>query len=79
MAVRIKINHAGIRALLNSPEAAQLVRAEAAKVLARAGDGFGMKMEKQGDRPSAIVYTDTFRARYHQAREHLLEQAIGSR
>jgi hypothetical protein len=38
-----------------------------------------MKMEPQGDRPSAIVYTDTFRSRYHQAREHLLEQAIGSR
>lgn len=79
MTVRIKISHAGIRALLNSPETASLVRTEAAKVRARAGDGFGMKMEPQGDRPSAIVYTDTFRSRYRQAREHLLEQAIGSR
>ena len=79
MTVRIKISHAGIRALLNAPETASLVRTEAAKVRARAGDGFGMKMEPQGDRPSAIVYTDTFRSRYHQAREHLLEQAIGSR
>lgn len=77
--MELKLNHAGIAALLRSPEVEAAVRSKAEQVLAATGDAdnFGIKVGVVGDRVSAIVYTDTFRGRYHQSRGHLLERAIG--
>lgn len=80
MTIRLKLNHGGIAALLRSAEMQAVVNAEAQRILAATGDwdNFGMKSGVEGDRASAVVFTDTFRGRYHQARQHLLERAIGS-
>lgn len=77
MALRLKLNSGGVRAVLAEPGVRALVVEQTDRIARAAGDGFGSRVDFQGDRPSGIVFTDSFRARYRQAREHRLERAIG--
>lgn len=78
MAVKLRLNHAGIRQLATSSAVAGEVNKAATTILRRAGEGFAMKSGNGSKRAHAVVFTDTIRARYHQAREHILERAVGS-
>lgn len=77
MAIKLRLLPTGVLAVLASPGVRAQVEAQTERIRNAAGDGFGSRVDFQGDRPSGIVFTDTFRARYHQMREHRLERAIG--
>lgn len=70
-------NKAGIAAFLKSQEVASLLRAEADGVAARAGPGFEVQVNVGRDRVRATVMAATREARLLQAREHVLEEALG--
>lgn len=78
MAGRFTLNRRGVRALLNSPEVAQMLREESRKRAAAAGEGFVSNVSKGGDRLNAHVLAATQKARERQARDHVLERVIGS-
>lgn len=78
MAGRFTLNRRGVRALLNSPEVAQMLREESRKRASAAGDGFISEVSKGGDRLNGRVVTATAEARRRQARDHVLERVIGS-
>lgn len=66
----------GFEALMNSPEVAHLVRQKADAVASRAGEGFGARMT-YGNRPRGYVRARDAKAYRRQARDHVLEKAIG--
>lgn len=66
----------GFEALMNSPEVAYLVRQKADAIADRAGEGFGARMT-YGNRPRGYVRARDAKAYRRQARDHVLEKAIG--
>lgn len=74
--VRVELNHAGIRQMLQSPEVeAELLR-RAKLIAAAAGPGFEPDSEVGRSRARASVITATFEARLDEARNHTLERAM---
>lgn len=66
----------GFEALMNSAEVAHLVRQRADAIADRAGEGFGARMT-YGNRPRGYVRARDAKAYRRQARDHVLEKAIG--
>lgn len=66
----------GFEALMNGPEVARLVRQKADAIADRAGEGFGARMT-YGNRPRGYVRARDAKAYRRQARDHVLEKAIG--
>ena len=77
MAVRVQLNHAGVRELLRSPEMLAECKRHADAIAARAGEGFEVRAEVGRNRVRATVETVTTEARVRQATEHTLERALG--
>ena len=74
MAAKFTLNKAGVRALLNSPEVARMLREEARKRASMAGEGFTSDVSKGSTRLNAHVRATTPAARTRQARDHVLER-----
>lgn len=77
MNVRFKPRRAGAAELLKSRAVHDMLAARAADVAARAGDGFSSTIKYGKDRVRAYVFPDDFKARRRQARDHVLERAVG--
>lgn len=69
---------AGMRALLKSAQVAQALQSVGDTLAARCGDGFGTYLSTAGDRARVYVRAETVRAARRQARDHLLEKAVGA-
>lgn len=77
MKVEFVIHKNGVKDLLKSQEVQDMLAAKAAIIAARAGDGFTSGVRVGTDRARAYVLPETFRARRRQARDHVLERAVG--
>jgi len=75
--VEFVIHKNGVKDLLKSQEVQDMLAAKAAIIAARAGDGFTSGVRVGTDRARAYVLPETFRARRRQARDHVLERAVG--
>ena len=56
---KIKLNHAGIRALLKSPEVEEELASQAARIAERCGKGYAKDSKQMPGRVVASVYTET--------------------
>lgn len=77
MKVEFVIHKDGIKELLKSQEVQDMLATKAAGIAARAGDGFTSGVRVGTDRARAYVLPETYRARRRQARDHVLERAVG--
>lgn len=75
--VRIKWRLAGFRELRLEPGVQNYVDQLAAEIAARAGAGYEASSWQGKNRARASVYTDTFAARYDNARNQTLLRALG--
>lgn len=76
MAKNFKLNRAGVRELLRSPEVKADLEARARRVAARAGDGMRVESATGRNRARAAVITDTIEARRAEAKHRALTSAI---
>lgn len=77
MSVRFKPNKRAAEAILKGSEVQALLARKAAEVASRAGDGFTSGVRVGKDRARAYVLPETYKARRRQARDHVLERAVG--
>lgn len=77
MKVEFVIHKNGVKDLLKSQEMQDVLAAKAAIIAARAGEGFTSGVRIGTDRARAYVLPETFKARRRQARDHVLERAVG--
>lgn len=77
MKVEFVIHKDGVKDLLKSQEVQNMLATKAAGIAARAGDGFTSGVRVGTDRARAYVLPETYRARRRQARDHVLERAVG--
>ena len=77
MKVEFVIHKNGVKDLLKSQEVQDMLAAKAAVVASRAGEGFTSGVRIGTDRARAYVLPETFKARRRQARDHVLEHAVG--
>ncbi len=74
----VKLDSAGIRKVLTSPAMQKVVKAKADEIRDRAGDGFTSSVSAGGTRARATVRASSRAARLRQARDHVLERAMGA-
>lgn len=77
MQVKFKLDSNSVEGLLKSQEVQNMLAAKAAGIAARAGDGFTSGVRIGSDRARAYVLPETHKARRRQARDHVLERAVG--
>ena len=77
MKVEFVIHKNGVEDFLKSQEVQDMLAIKAAGIAARAGDGFTSGVRVGTDRARAYVLPETYRARRRQARDHVLERAVG--
>ena len=77
MSVKFKPNKRTAEAILKGSEAQALLARKAAEVASRAGEGFTSGVRVGKDRARAYVLPETYKARKNQARNHVLERAVG--
>ena len=77
MKVEFVIHKNGVKDLLKSQEVQNMLAIKAAGIAARAGDGFTSGVRVGSDRARAYVLPETYKARKRQARDHVLERAVG--
>ncbi len=74
--MRIKINRAGVVALLTSPEVFADLTRRGNAIAAAAGDGVEAQTTRNRDRAVVFVRTETFEARKAEATDRSLTRAI---
>lgn len=74
---RLKLDNRAMRQVMRSPEVRKALQAEAEKIAARAGDGFETETRTSPIRARTYVKPATIQARRRQARDHVLERAVG--
>ena len=77
MSVKFKPNKQAAEAILKGSEVQALLARKAAEVASRAGEGFTSGVRVGKDRARAYVLPETYKARKRQARDHVLERAVG--
>lgn len=77
MSVKFKPNTRTAEAILKGSEVQALLARKAAEVASRAGEGFTSGVRVGKDRARAYVLPETYKARKRQARDHVLERAVG--
>jgi hypothetical protein len=75
--VEFVVHKNGVKDLLKSQEVQDMLAIKAAGIAARAGDGFTSGVRVGTDRARAYVLPETYVARRRQARDHVLERAVG--
>lgn len=74
--VKIELNRAGVRALLQSPEMLANLRERAHRIANAAGEGFEVEMTTSATRAHATIRTATWAARRAEARDRALTKAL---
>ena len=75
--VQIKLNRAGVQALLRSNEIGEAVKIQANRVLGKAGDGYAVKHKVGKNRQIYTVYADTYKAAKDNLDNNTLLKAVG--
>ena len=75
--VDFKLNRAGVRELLRSPEALSVVESYAAPVQSRAGEGYEITTHTGKNRVNASVHAETYEARKDNYENNTLLKALG--
>jgi hypothetical protein len=73
---RIEVDHAGVEALLRSPEVKRDLERRAAAIAAAAGEGMASRTYQGRDRIRAVVWTQTNAARRAEAQNRALLRAL---
>lgn len=76
--LRIVLNRAGVRQLLNSPEVLADIAARSQRIAQRAGEGFTPATERGRNRVRGSVRTASRAARLAEAKQRALTQAINA-
>lgn len=76
MPVKVKVNRAGVRALLQSDEVRDDLTRRANSISAAAGPGHRVESEVGPNRARVAVITDTIEARISEARNRTLTRAV---
>ena len=63
--------------LLKGPEVTRMVAERTEAAAAAAGDGFGHEVHTAGTRPRGVLWTITWKAKKSQARDGVLQRAVG--
>jgi len=71
-----ELDKAGVRTMLQSPEARRACETIAQQIAARAGEGFEVDSSIGRTRARATVFTATSAARKKQAKEHTLQKSL---
>lgn len=74
--VQVKLNSAGVRALLKSSEMQSLLKEEAEGIRSRCGEGYAVDSYVAQTRVVASVYTDSFEAMHDNKRNNTLLKAV---
>ena len=74
---RVVIDKASVESFLKSKSVQDLILSSAEKISQKAGDGFSVELRVGSDRARAYVLAETRRAKILQARNHVLERAVG--
>lgn len=74
----IKINSAGVKALLNDAGVLADLEARGERIAAAAGDGVETNTVRGKDRPSVFIRTETNAARAAEAEDRALTRAINA-
>jgi hypothetical protein len=77
MADGLKLNRKAVRDLLKDPDLEAHLLGEAEKIAARAGPGFTASSRIGRNRARASVFTESFKARYQEAKYGTLSKAAG--
>ena len=75
--VQIKLNSAGVRALLKSPEMKSIVEELATNVANNAGEGFEKEVKTAQTRVYAHIHAETPEAYYKNNKHNTLLKALG--
>lgn len=75
--VRIKLNSAGVRELLKSPEMQSILDELATKVATTAGEGFEKEVKVAQTRCYAHIHAETPKAYYSNNKHNTLLKALG--
>lgn len=78
--VNFRLNRAGVRELMRSPEAMSVVREEAVKtqqIALQSCPGYEMDTHTGTNRVNAMVYADTYEARKDNYEHNTLLKALG--
>ena len=75
--VNFKLNRAGVRELMQSPEAVSVCRDYAEMVRGRAGDGYEVTTYVGKNRANASVFAETYKARKDNYENNTLLKALG--
>lgn len=73
----VVIDKASVERFLKGKSVQDLVRSSAEKISQKAGDGFSVELRVGSDRARAYVLASTRKAKILQARNHVLERAVG--
>ena len=74
--VTVRLNSAGVKALLRSPEVLADLEERARRIARAAGPGFESEGQIGQSRARAAVWTDTFEAMHAEATSRVLTRAI---
>lgn len=72
-----KANSKNIEAFLKGPAVRAMIESTTGAVAGRAGDGFSGRVTQGRDRVRGAVSATTADARLRQARDHVIERAVG--
>lgn len=75
--MKIQWDNSAFGQLLRGPEVTQMVAEHTEAAAAAAGDGFGHEMHTAGMRPRGVLWTITRKAMEAQARDAVLQRAVG--
>lgn len=75
--MKIQWDNNALRQLLKGPEVTRMVADRTGAAAAAAGDGFGHEMHTAGSRPRGVLWTITWKAKKDQARDGVLQRAVG--
>ena len=76
--VVFKLNRAGVRELLQSPEMQKIIDEKCNTVQSTAGEGFEKKVEVKGTRVVGVVHAETPKAYYQNLKHNTLLKSLGS-
>ncbi|CYW67280.1 hypothetical protein [Streptococcus suis] len=76
--MKFKLNRAGVRELLKSPEMQAVLTDKANAIRNRAGNGYGSNVYVGVTRANAMVYTDTIQAIRDNLKNNTLSKAVES-
>lgn len=75
--MKVSWNNSAFEQLLKGPEVTRIVAERTEAAAAAAGDGFGHEMHTAGGRSRGVLWAITWKAKEAQARDGVLQRAVG--